>query len=158
MSIISCFGQIDWIERDNKSVAEIVYFDACEYWKRVIDHIYKGNEIRADKWMDYSEKQEEIKMLDRKRTNAHNKLLVSASDLIDLLNNNTEFDKSNYSLDSRTQIADFIALIAFELIGLTPSSMVEGSARDELAELIHNGTISTDQIKAALAKTIPEFE
>ena len=49
MSIVSYLKQIDWNEECNKRVAKAVYYDAYEYWKRVEDHIYKGNEIRADK-------------------------------------------------------------------------------------------------------------
>ena len=96
--------------------------------------------------MDYSEKQEEIKRLDQKRTEAHNKMLVSAAGLIDLLDADTEFRRSDYKLENRSQIADFIALIAFEIVGLEPSSTIEGNVRDELAERIHDGTITKEMI------------
>lgn len=157
MSIVSYLKQIDWNEECNKRVAKAVYYDAYEYWKRVEDHIYKGNEIRADKWMDYSEKQEELKRLDRKRTEAHDKMLISAADLIDILSKYSEFDKADYRLGNRTQIADFIAMIAFNLLGITPSSTLEGNVRDELAELLHNGTINTVMIRNALEKYSDSF-
>ena len=134
MSIVGYIRQADWAADENRKYAEAVFTDACEYWRRVIDHIYKGNEIRADEWMDFSEKQEEIKRLDRKRTEAHNRLLISAADLIGVLDRDTEFDRSAYRLANRTQIADFIATIAFELMDMKPSSTVEGNIRDELAE------------------------
>ena len=147
MSIIKYIEQIDWTSDTNRKIAEAVYSDACNYWERVIDHIYKGNEIRADEWMDYSEKQDAIKSLDRKRTEAHNKLLISAADFIDLLCRESEFNKDEYRLDTRTQIADFIASIAFELINQRPSSTVEGHVRDDLAELIHSGKITKQDIE-----------
>lgn len=154
MSIIKCIKQVDWTCDYNRKTAEAAYSDACEYWRRVMDHIYKGNEIRADAWMDHSEKKEEIKRLDRKRTEAHNKMLISAADFIDILHKNTEFDKSNYKLDNRTQIADFIAMIAFELLDMKPASMIEGSVRDELAEKVHNGTIDALQIEREYQKIL----
>ena len=93
--------------------------------------------------MDFSEKQEEIKRLDRKRTEAHNRLLISAADFIDVLDRDTGFDRSAYRLANRTQVADFIATIAFEFMDMEPSSTVEGNIRDELAEKIHDGMIDT---------------
>lgn len=154
MSIISNIEQVDWGRSGNKKIAETVYADACAYWNRVIDHIYKGNEIRADMWMDFSEKQEEIGRLDRKRTEAHNKLLLSAADLIDLLSRDTGFDKSDHRLENRTQIADFIASIAFELAGVKPESAVEGAARDDLAEKLHNGEISPELINEKISELL----
>jgi len=126
---IKYIKQIDWTCDTNRKIAETVYSDACEYWRRVIDHIYKGNEIRADMWMDHSEKKDEIGRLDRERTKAHNKMLISVADFVDLLYRNTEFEKCEYRLDNRMQIADFIALIAFELLDITPSSTLEGGSR-----------------------------
>lgn len=38
-------------------------------------------------------------------------------------------------------------MIAFELTGLEPTSRIEGSIRDELAEKIHLGEISFAEIK-----------
>lgn len=125
MSIIECINQVDWTSDTNRKIAETVYADTCGYWRRVTDHIYKGNEIRADAWMDHLEKQEEIKRLDRKRTGAHNKMLVSVADLIDLHDRNTRFNRFEYRLDNRTQIADFVAMIAFELLEIKSSSTVE---------------------------------
>lgn len=155
MSIITNLGQVDWAEGNNKKIAGAVYADACEYWKRVIAHIYEGNEIRADMWMDFSEKQDAIKTLDRKRTEAHNKLLISAADFIELISKETEFDRSEYRLDTRTQIADFIAGIAFELMEKKPSSGIEGNARDELAEILHNGIFSKKLIYDRLCEIMP---
>ena len=154
MSIVDNIRQIDWTNEENKLIAKKVYSDACNYWKRVIDHIYKGNEIRADEWMDYSEKQDAIKSLDRKRTEAHNKLLISAADFIDLLCRESEFNKDEYRLDNRTQIADFIASIAFELVDQRPSSTVEGHVRDDLAELIHSGKITKQDIENSICSIV----
>ena len=147
MSIAAYVRQVDWTQNQNRKAGEAVYRDACEYWRRVVDHIYKGNEIRADEWMDFSEKQEEIMKLDRKRTEAHNRLLISAADFIDVLSRNTEFDKSDYRLGNRTQIADFIAALALELMDMKPSSTIEGNIRDELAEKIHNGEIDLKELE-----------
>lgn len=155
MSIVDNICQIDWTTEENKLVARNVYSDACNYWERVVDHIYKGNEIRADQWMDYSEKQDEIKRLDRKRTEAHNKLLISAADLIDKLNRESEFDKDEYRLDNRTQIADFIALIAFELTNHSPTSTIEGHMRDDLAEMIHTRQITKQDIEKSIDNVVP---
>lgn len=154
MSILDYLMQIDWTNEKNRVIADTVYADSCEYWKRVIDHIYKGNEIRADQWMDYSEKQDEIRRLDKKRTEAHNKLLISAADLLDLLSKETDFIRSNYKLENRTQVADFIASIAFELVKMDPSSRVEGNVRDELAEKIHIGVINTDMLSKAMSNIV----
>ena len=146
ISILNYIKQIDWTCDTNRKIAETVYSDACNYWERVIDHIYKGNEIRADMWMDFSEKQEEIKKLDRKRTEAHNKLLISAADFIDTLEKKSDFKRNDYRLDNRTQIADFVSGIAFELMDMKPTSTVEGSVRDELAEKIHSGEVTEKMI------------
>lgn len=155
MSIVDNICQIDWTIEENKLIARNVYSDACNYWERVVDHIYKGNEIRADQWMDYSEKQDEIKRLDRKRTEAHNKLLISAADLIDKLNRESEFDKDEYRLDNRTQIADFIALIAFELTNHSPTATIEGHMRDDLAEMIHTRQITKQDIEKSIDNVVP---
>ena len=155
MSIVDNICQIDWTTEENKLIARNVYSDACNYWERVVDHIYKGNEIRADQWMDYSEKQDEIKRLDRKRTEAHNKLLISAADLIDKLNRESEFDKDEYRLDNRTQIADFIALIAFELTNHSPTATIEGHMRDDLAEMIHTRQITKQDIEKSIDNVVP---
>ena len=104
MSIVGYIKQADWTAEERRKYAEAVFADACEYWRRVIDHIYKGNEIRADEWMDFSEKQEEIKRLDRKRTEAHNRLLISAADLIDVLDRDTGFDRSAYRLAGKEDL------------------------------------------------------
>ena len=155
MSIVDNICQIDWTTEENKLIARNVYSDACNYWDRVVDHIYKGNEIRADQWMDYAEKQDEIKRLDRKRTEAHNKLLISAADLIDKLNRESEFDKDEYRLDNRTQIADFIALIAFELTNHSPTATIEGHMRDDLAEMIHTRQITKQDIEKSIDNVVP---
>lgn len=152
MSVINNIAHINWKIADNKNVALALIDDASEYMRRVEEHIYKGNEIRANQWMDYSEKQEEIKRLDRKRTEAHDKLLKSALAFIDLLDENTDFNKSEFRLENRTQIADFIAMIAFELVDMTPESSIEGCIRDELAEKLHYGTVSANTIKEKVNK------
>ena len=152
MSVINSIAQINWKDAENKNVAEAFIYDATEYMRRVEAHIFKGNEIRADQWMDYSEKQDEIKRLDRKRTQAHDKLLGSAKNFIDLLDDKTDFSKCEHRLNNRTQIADFVATIAFELLGMEPESKVEGQVRDELAEKIHNGEVTADSINEKVKK------
>jgi len=124
-----------------------VALDAKEYFNRVADHIYTGNEIRADSYMDISEKQDEIRRLDRKRIAAHDKMLKSFVPFLGLLRDKTAFDEDDYRLENRTQVADFVALIAFELIGTVPTTKVEGGIRDELAEKIHLGEIKFEEIK-----------
>ena len=152
MSVIKSIAQVNWKDAENKNVAEAFINDATEYMRRVEAHIFKGNEIRADQWMDYSEKQDEIKRLDRKRTQAHDKLLGSAKNFIDLLDDKTDFSKCEHRLNNRTQIADFVATIAFELLGMEPESKVEGQVRDELAEKIHNGEVTADSINEKVKK------
>ena len=97
--------------------------------------------------MDASEKQDEISRLDRKRTVAHDRMLKTFAPFLALLQEQESFNSAVYRLENRTQIADFVALIGFELIGSEPGSRIEGSIRDELAENIYSGDISIDQIK-----------
>ena len=107
--------------------------------------------------MDHSEKREALKHLDTKRTEAHDRLLTSASVFIDVLEENSDFNKSDYKLGNRTQIADFISMIAFELAGIKPDSMMEGIVREELAEKLHLGVIDSSMIEEELRKVIPDF-
>ena len=154
MGIIDYLKQVDMTNERNRKAMRVVYSDACDYLERVEEHIYKGNEIRADQWMDHSEKREALKHLDSKRTEAHNRLLTSAAVFIDVLEENSDFKKSDYKLGNRTQIADFISMIAFELAGIRPDSMMEGKVRDELAEKIHLGIIDFNMIEERLRKVI----
>lgn len=146
MRITDCINQVDWTDESNRKVADNLIADAEEYLRRVEAHIFKGNEIRADMFMSFSEKQEEIGMLDRKRTAAHDRMLASFAPFLDILRSQTEFDETDYKLDNRTQIADFIAMIAFEKLGLEPESRIEGNVRDELAEKLHKGEFTFDQL------------
>ena len=154
MGIIDCVKQVDMTNERNHRAMRAVYSDAREYLERVEEHIYKGNEIRADQWMDHSEKREVLKRLDSKRTAAHDRLLTSAAVFIDVLEENSDFKKSDYKLGNRTQIADFISIIVFELAGIRPGSMAEGKVRDELAEKIHLGIIDFNIIEERLRKLI----
>ena len=45
-------------------------------------------------------------------------------------------------------------MIAFELAGIRPDSMMEGKVRDELAEKIHLGIIDFNMIEERLRKVI----
>lgn len=146
MKITDCINQIDWSDENNRKIADDLIRDAREYLRRVEAHIYKGNEIRAEIFMSISEKQEEIALLDRKRTAAHNKMLASFAPFLDILKAQSEFNADDYRLENRTQIADFVAMIAFELLGREPSSRIEGNVRDELAELLHKGEFTFEQI------------
>ena len=150
MRIIDFLSQIDWQQAENREAAVKLITAAEEYLKRVEAHIFQGNEIRADMFMDFSEKQEEISRLDRKRTQAHNQLLSVFPDFLDLLRENTEFDERDYRLDNRTQIADFVSMIAFELTDREPSSLIEGAVRDELAELLYKGEVTFEQIESKI--------
>lgn len=85
MRMIEILKCIDWQKPENRIAAETLIADAKEYMTRVENHIYKGNEIRADMWMSYSEKQEEISRLDRKRTEAHDRMLASFNPFLDIL-------------------------------------------------------------------------
>ena len=124
--------------------------DAKEYLKRVEAHIFGGNEIRADAFMDVSEKQDAIRSLDRKRTAAHNEMLESFGPFLDLLKDNTSFDANDWNLANRTQIADFVCEIAFEALGVKPASRGEGDIRDELAEKMHKQELTYEQIEIAI--------
>lgn len=156
MSILENIRQIDWQIEDNRNIAGALVADAAEYMKRVEAHIYRGNEIRADEFMDFAEKQDEISRLDRKRTEAHNRMLSSFAPFLDLLKQDTFFDESKYKLSNRTQIADFVALIALEIMGIEPTSRKEGEIRDELAEKLHQKEINYEQFADIIPKLTVE--
>jgi hypothetical protein len=156
MNILEIIRQIDWAQEGNRLIGENFLSDALEYMKRVEAHIYKGNEIRADMFMGFAEKQDEISRLDRKRTEAHDKMLNSFSMFLDLLRDIPGFIESKYNLSNRTRIADFTAMIAFELIGIEPSSRKEGEICDELAEKLHQKEITYEQINAEAHKLASE--
>ena len=150
MRIIDYLDRIDWEKAENRETANKLIAAAEDYLKKVEAHLFKGNEIRADMFMDFSEKQEAISYLDRKRTEAHNRLLAVFPSFLDLLKSDAGLKASDYRLDNRTQIADFVAMIAFELIGREPSSRVEGNVRDELAELLYKGEVTLEQIESRI--------
>ena len=109
---------------------------AAEYFGRVEQHIYKGNEIRADSWMSIDEKQEELKQLDRKRTQAHDRLIRMYCQ---------NFDFSN--IENRTQLADKVAMMIFRGLDIEiGDNMKEGDIRDALAEHLHENKITKEQI------------
>ena len=81
-------------------------------------------------------------------------MLKSFVPFLDLLKEKTDFDESDFRLSTRTQIADFVALIAFQLQGKEPISGVDGDIRDELAEKVHSGEISFEQIKVKIEEGI----
>lgn len=154
MKVLPYLKRVDWRITENRTISDALLLDAREYMKRVVDHIYKGNDIRADSFMDISEKQDEIRRLDSKRTDAHNKMLKSFAPFLRLLKEQADFNAADYRLESRTQIADFVALIAFELIDMVPETRVEGSIRDELAEKIHAGEVTYKQISTLIEKEV----
>ena len=85
MKVLPFLQKIDWSDPENIRIADALIADAKEYMSRVVEHIYKGNEIRADRFMDAAEKREEIGRLDRKRTAAHDRMLKSFASFLDLL-------------------------------------------------------------------------
>ena len=152
MTLADLVRSINWQDENNRAIGEALISDAEEYMKRVVDHIYKGNEVRADRFMDFAEKQDELSRLDRKRTAAHDRMLKSFGPFLDLLKEQPGFDESGHDLSNRTRIADFVFLTAFELLGIEPSLRTEGSIRDELAEKIHKGELSYGQIRDAISE------
>ena len=150
MAILEIIRQIDWQDDNNKKIGLQLMADAKEYLKRVEAHIFGGNEIRADAFMDVSEKQDAIRSLDRKRTAAHNEMLESFGPFLDLLKDNTSFDANDWKLANRTQIADFVCEIAFEALGVEPASRGEGDIRDELAEKMHKQELTYEQIETSI--------
>ena len=144
--------ELDWSDEVIKKTGLQLMTDAEEYWKRVEAHIFGGNEIRADMFMSFAEKQDEISTLDRRRTAAHDRMLRSFAPFLDLLRNNTSFNEDDWKLANRTQIADFVAGIVFEALGLEPASRKEGEVRDELAEKLHKQEVTFEQIEAELKK------
>ena len=156
MNILEKIKQIDWTQEGNRLIAENYLSDALEYMKRVEAHIYKGNVIRADMFMGFAEKQNEISRLDRKRTEAHDRMLNSFSLFLDLLRDIPGFIESEYNLSNRTRIADFAAMIAFEITDVEPLSRKEGEIRDELAEKLHQKEITYEQINAEAHKLVSE--
>ena len=156
MSLIEIIRQIDWKDTDKKIAAETLIADAKEYMMRVEDHIYKGNEIRADIWMDHAEKQEKISRLDRRRTEAHDRMLTSLNPFLEVLRDNPDFEENKYNLSNRTRIADFVASIIFEIMGIEPQSRKEGEIRDELAEKLHQNEFTYEQISTEIHKFTSE--
>ena len=156
MTILEIIRQVDWKDANNKKIGLELMADAEEYLKRVEAHIFVGNEIRADAFMEVSEKQDEIRRLDRKRTEAHNRMLASFNPFLDLLREAPGFNESEYNFSNRTRIADFIALIAFETIGMVPASIKEGDIRDELAEKLHRNEVTCEQIAAEIQRLASE--
>ena len=154
MSLIEIIRQIDWQDANKKIAAETLFADAKEYITCVEKHIYKGNDIRADMWMDHTEKQDELSRLDRKRTEAHDRMLTSFNPFLDILKASPDFEESKYNLSNRTRIADFVATIIFEIMGAEPRSQKEGEIRDELAEKIHLGEITFEQIFTEIQKIV----
>jgi len=51
-SIMTLLKKINWDIPENRDIASQLALDAKEYFIRVADHIYTGNEIRADSFMD----------------------------------------------------------------------------------------------------------
>lgn len=146
MKVLPYLQKIDWSDPENRRIADALIADAKEYMSRVVDHIYKGNEIRADRFMDASEKKDEIRRLDRKRTAAHDQMLKSFASFLDLLRGVEGFDENSFRLANRAQIADFVAGTAFELVGMEVEASGDGSVRDELADKLHKGEITFEQI------------
>lgn len=109
--------------------------DAAEYFLKVSNHIFQGNEIRSDSFMDINEKQEKLRQLDRERTIAHDELVRSFCQTNDFR-----------GITNRTQLADRVAMMVFEKLNIEAYFVTEGSARDELAELLYKGDISYKQI------------
>ena len=152
MKVLPYLETIDWSDPENRRIADALTADAKEYMSRLIDHIYKGNEIRSDSFMDASEKRDEIGRLDRKRTAAHDRMLKSFAAFLDLLRGAEGFDENDHRLANRAQIADFVAGIAFELVGMEVTPSGDGSVRDELADKLHKGEITFEQIMTEAKK------
>ena len=106
--------------------------------------------------MDHAEKQEKISRLDRRRTEAHDRMLTSFNPFQDVLRDDPDFEENKYNLSNRTRIADFVTSIVFEIMGIEPQSRKEGEIRDELAEKLHLGELTYEQISAEIHKLISE--
>ena len=116
---------------------------AAEYFDRVEKHIYQGNDIRADVWMSTDEKQEALKQLDRKRTQAHDNLIRLYCQ---------KFDFSN--IENRTQLADKVAQMVFRGLDIDPGeNMKEGDIRDTLAECLHEKKVTKKDIITILNRS-----
>ena len=114
---------------------------AAEYFHRVEQHIYRGNEVRSDSWMDILEKQDILKQLDEKRRDAHDMLIRMYCQ---------KFDFSD--LDNRTQLADRVAAMVFRKLNAeVRENAKEGDIRDDLAEYLHEGKIVKEDIIRLLA-------
>ena len=109
---------------------------AAEYFCRVERHIFGGNDIRSDSFMDREEKQAAIKALDKARTLAHDEMIKSFCQNFDYR-----------GIDNRTQLADVVAKMVFTGLNIETNFVLsEGAARDELAEYIHKGKITREDI------------
>ena len=147
-------NQVDWSETENASTASALVYRSLEYFRRVEAHIYQGNEIRNDEFMDFAEKQDAVSALDRKRTRAHNELLEVFEKFTDILKAGTDFENSHYRIENRTQKADLVAMMIIELIHQKPASHIDGAARDEIVEKLHSGELSYSQAEDLLKSAL----
>ena len=110
------------------------------YLLKVQKHIYEGEKIKNDKFLDTVEKQEKLKELDKKRTYAHNEYLKTTNDFFELLKNKTGFIIPNSFKEDRTSLADAGALFIRNISNTEIKSTIKGSVRDDLVKDIEKNS------------------
>lgn len=118
------------------------------YIKSVEEYIFKGNEIRNNKYADVEEKQSAMKSLDAVRTSKHNSFLETVNTFSQLYTKKTGIFIPRDFLRNRTTMADLGAIMCYNVNGVSPSpKALEGTLRDQLASDIHKNETLINELK-----------
>ena len=118
------------------------------YIKAVENHIFKGNEIRNDKFADIDEKQSVLKSLDSIRTTKHNHYLETVNTFSNLYTKKTGIFLPRDFLKNRSTMADLGAIMCYNIKGAAPAPKApDGALRDQLASEIHKNETLIDELK-----------
>lgn len=118
------------------------------YIKSVEEYIFKGNEIRNDKYADVEEKQSAMESLDAVRTSKHNSFLETVNAFSQLYTKKTGIFIPRDFLRNRTTMADLGAIMCYNVNGVSPSPKApEGTLRDQLASDIHKNETLINELK-----------
>lgn len=129
------------------------FFSAyLNYIESVEEHIFKGNEIRSDKFADIEEKQSMLKSLDSIRTSKHNQYLQTVDAFSRLYTNKTGILIPRNLLKNRATMADLGAIMCYNIKGVAVEPKApEGALRDQLASEIHKNKTLIDELKEKVA-------
>ena len=134
---------------DNEKQIIIAFFSAfLAYIESVEEHIFKGNEIRNDKFADIDEKQSKLKALDSVRTTKHNQYLQTVNDFSNLYTAKVGIFIGQNFLRNRATMADLGAIMCYNVDGMSPQpKSPDGALRDQLTHDIHKETMSIAGLK-----------